>query len=144
MTTCPLTFGTLSCQLGKVEPYAPCSLRMLAASPPGPPSPSGRRHGWKFIRFGPDGALYIPIGANCNGGREPWAGQAAAETACICHAACRCYPPLTARLTARRLLPTPAACRLDGTPPNNGYIDGKPIYNAANSGNVSHVTAPFT
>lgn len=23
-------------------------------------------HGWKFIRFGPDGNLYIPIGANCN------------------------------------------------------------------------------
>ncbi len=23
-------------------------------------------HGWKFIRFGPDGKLYLPIGANCN------------------------------------------------------------------------------
>lgn len=34
------------------------------------------RHGWKFIRFGPDGALYIPIGANCNGGwgLVCWAG----------------------------------------------------------------------
>lgn len=23
-------------------------------------------HGWKFIRFGPDGKLYMPIGSNCN------------------------------------------------------------------------------
>ena len=23
-------------------------------------------HGWKFIRFGPDGRLYVPIGAPCN------------------------------------------------------------------------------
>lgn len=23
-------------------------------------------HGWKFIRFGPDGLLYVPVGANCN------------------------------------------------------------------------------
>lgn len=37
-----------------------------------------------------------------------------------------------------------AACRLDGTPPNNGYIDGKAIYSAENSGNLSHVTAPYT
>ncbi|KAL4448481.1 hypothetical protein ABPG75_005700 [Micractinium tetrahymenae] len=59
-------------------------------------------HGWKFIRFGPDGNLYIPIGANCN------------------------------------------ACRLDGSPPNDGYVDGQLVYRYANSGNTSHVTAPFT
>ncbi len=23
-------------------------------------------HGWKFIKFGPDGKLYVPVGANCN------------------------------------------------------------------------------
>jgi glucose/arabinose dehydrogenase len=23
-------------------------------------------HGWKFIRFGPDGKLYVPVGAPCN------------------------------------------------------------------------------
>ena len=28
--------------------------------------PSDRHHGWKFIRFGPDGLLYVPIGAPCN------------------------------------------------------------------------------
>lgn len=25
--------------------------------------PADRRHGWKFIRFGPDGKLYVPVGA---------------------------------------------------------------------------------
>lgn len=28
--------------------------------------PSDRHHGWKFIRFGPDGQLYVPVGAPCN------------------------------------------------------------------------------
>ena len=28
--------------------------------------PKERHHGWKFIRFGPDGFLYIPVGAPCN------------------------------------------------------------------------------
>jgi glucose/arabinose dehydrogenase len=28
--------------------------------------PRDVHHGWKFIRFGPDGHLYIPIGAPCN------------------------------------------------------------------------------
>jgi len=28
--------------------------------------PTDAQHGWKFIRFGPDGRLYIPIGAPCN------------------------------------------------------------------------------
>ncbi len=28
--------------------------------------PEDTHHGWKFIRFGPDGKLYIPIGAPCN------------------------------------------------------------------------------
>jgi glucose/arabinose dehydrogenase len=41
------------------------------ASPP-PPAvvydqlPTERHHGWKFIAFGPDGLLYVPIGAPCN------------------------------------------------------------------------------
>lgn len=39
---------------------------------PGPPQivndtfPAERHHGWKFIRFGPDGLLYVPVGAPCN------------------------------------------------------------------------------
>lgn len=28
--------------------------------------PSDEWHGWKFIRFGPDGKLYVPVGAPCN------------------------------------------------------------------------------
>lgn len=28
--------------------------------------PDKTHHGWKFIRFGPDGRLYIPVGAPCN------------------------------------------------------------------------------
>jgi glucose/arabinose dehydrogenase len=28
--------------------------------------PAEFHHGWKFIRFGPDGRLYVPVGAPCN------------------------------------------------------------------------------
>jgi len=28
--------------------------------------PTETHHGWKFIRFGPDGLLYVPVGAPCN------------------------------------------------------------------------------
>jgi glucose/arabinose dehydrogenase len=28
--------------------------------------PQERHHGWKFIAFGPDGWLYVPVGAPCN------------------------------------------------------------------------------
>ncbi len=40
-------------------------------SPPAPALvfdrlPEDTHHGWKFIRFGPDGYLYIPVGAPCN------------------------------------------------------------------------------
>ncbi|HYO12510.1 MAG TPA: sorbosone dehydrogenase family protein [Thermoanaerobaculia bacterium] len=28
--------------------------------------PTEGHHGWKFIRFGPDGQLYVPVGAPCN------------------------------------------------------------------------------
>ena len=28
--------------------------------------PSDRHHGWKYLRFGPDGWLYVPVGAPCN------------------------------------------------------------------------------
>lgn len=28
--------------------------------------PSDKAHGWKYIAFGPDGKLYVPVGAPCN------------------------------------------------------------------------------
>jgi glucose/arabinose dehydrogenase len=28
--------------------------------------PTDQAHGWKFMRFGPDGWLYVPVGAPCN------------------------------------------------------------------------------
>lgn len=28
--------------------------------------PNDRAHGWKYIAFGPDGLLYVPVGAPCN------------------------------------------------------------------------------
>ncbi len=28
--------------------------------------PTERQHGWKYLRFGPDGMLYVPVGAPCN------------------------------------------------------------------------------
>jgi glucose/arabinose dehydrogenase len=41
------------------------------SSPPDPvvvndSFPKDEHHGWKFIRFGPDGMLYVPVGAPCN------------------------------------------------------------------------------
>lgn len=41
------------------------------ADPPAPEVvssayPADRAHGWKFIAFGPDGLLYVPVGAPCN------------------------------------------------------------------------------
>ena len=32
--------------------------------------PDNSHHGWKFIRFGPDGKLYVPVGAPCNACEE--------------------------------------------------------------------------
>jgi len=45
------------------------------ANPPAPvvvndTFPSKTHHGWKFIRFGPDGRLYVPVGAPCNACEE--------------------------------------------------------------------------
>ena len=28
--------------------------------------PSDHAHGWKYIKFGPDGKLYVPVGMPCN------------------------------------------------------------------------------
>ena len=56
-------------EVGKVWRYD-----AIEASLPRPPKPAlvydkypgDRHHGWKFIRFGPDGWLYVPVGAPCN------------------------------------------------------------------------------
>lgn len=47
------------------------NIEALLENPPKPvvvteQFPSDNSHGWKFIRFGPDGLLYVPIGAPCN------------------------------------------------------------------------------
>ena len=36
-----------------------------------PDLPSDRMHGWKFIAFGPDGKLFVPVGAPCNACENP-------------------------------------------------------------------------
>jgi glucose/arabinose dehydrogenase len=33
--------------------------------------PDKSHHGWKYLRFGPDGLLYVPVGAPCNICNEP-------------------------------------------------------------------------
>ena len=47
------------------------NIEMLLDSPPEPvvvtdELPDKTHHGWKYLRFGPDGKLYIPVGAPCN------------------------------------------------------------------------------
>lgn len=74
--------------LGHTQPHQPACLPRSLPPPP--------------CRFGPDGKLYVPIGANCN------------------------------------------ICRLDGSPPNNGYdAAGNLLYNTTASGDPYHVTAPY-
>lgn len=47
------------------------SIETHLADPPAPvvvndTFPRDRHHGWKFMRFGPDGRLYVQVGAPCN------------------------------------------------------------------------------
>ncbi len=37
--------------------------------------PDKTHHGWKYLRFGPDGKLYVPVGAPCNICDEPGFAQ---------------------------------------------------------------------
>jgi len=37
--------------------------------------PSKTHHGWRYLRFGPDGYLYVPVGAPCNVCEEPGFGE---------------------------------------------------------------------
>ena len=56
-------------EIGRILRYDGIESRLT--SPPDPVVvnerfPKDEHHGWKFIRFGPDGMLYIPVGAPCN------------------------------------------------------------------------------
>lgn len=55
--------------ISKVLKFANIEKRLT--SPPQPETiydnyPVDKHHGWKFIAFGPDGKLYVPVGAPCN------------------------------------------------------------------------------
>ena len=56
-------------EIGKVIRYDDIAARF--DNPPAPvvvteTFPDNTLHGWKFIAFGPDGKLYVPVGAPCN------------------------------------------------------------------------------
>lgn len=56
-------------EVGRVLRYDDIEARL--DDPPAPEVvndsfPDREHHGWKFIRFGPDGLLYVPVGAPCN------------------------------------------------------------------------------
>ncbi len=56
-------------EISRVIKYEDVEARL--AEPPVPvvvndTFPADEWHGWKFIRFGPDGKLYVPVGAPCN------------------------------------------------------------------------------
>lgn len=56
-------------EINRVSRYDAIEARL--ANPPPPviindTFPTDHHHGWKFIAFGPDGLLYVPVGAPCN------------------------------------------------------------------------------
>jgi glucose/arabinose dehydrogenase len=56
-------------EIGRVTRYD--NIESNLEKPPAPvvvndTYPTDRHHGWKFIAFGPDGMLYVPVGAPCN------------------------------------------------------------------------------
>jgi glucose/arabinose dehydrogenase len=56
-------------EIGRILRYDAIESRL--SEPPKPvvvndTLPRDGHHGWKFIRFGPDGMLYVPVGAPCN------------------------------------------------------------------------------
>jgi glucose/arabinose dehydrogenase len=56
-------------EVGRVIRYDAIEDRLAAPPAPVPvilDLPRARHHGWKFIAFGPDGLLYVPVGAPCN------------------------------------------------------------------------------
>jgi glucose/arabinose dehydrogenase len=56
-------------EIGRILRFEAVESRL--SSPPAPAVvsdafPKESHHGWKFIAFGPDGMLYVPVGAPCN------------------------------------------------------------------------------
>jgi glucose/arabinose dehydrogenase len=56
-------------EVNRILKYSKILLRLQ--NPPEPvvvydKYPEEKHHGWKFIAFGPDGLLYVPVGAPCN------------------------------------------------------------------------------
>ena len=56
-------------EIGRILRYDDIAARLRAAPRPVVVTdrfPEEGHHGWKFIAFGPDGKLYVPVGAPCN------------------------------------------------------------------------------
>jgi glucose/arabinose dehydrogenase len=56
-------------EVNRILKYEAIESKLMA--PPSPKVvtdnyPSDKHHGWKYIAFGPDGKLYVPVGAPCN------------------------------------------------------------------------------
>ena len=56
-----LVYRDIQKLLNKNLTEAPAVKEVLTAA-----LPTDRHHGWKYLEFGPDGYLYIPVGAPCN------------------------------------------------------------------------------
>ena len=56
-------------EIGRILRYDDIAARLRNPPPPVVVTdrfPKETHHGWKFIAFGPDGKLYVPVGAPCN------------------------------------------------------------------------------
>lgn len=55
-------------EIGRITRWADIETRLGAATPQviRDDLPTETHHGWRYIGFGPDGKLYLPIGAPCN------------------------------------------------------------------------------
>lgn len=55
-----LRFGNIEQNLGRAPATRPVPEVVTDSLP------TEGHHGWKYLKFGPDGALYVPVGAPCN------------------------------------------------------------------------------
>src|SRR5205823_4447324 len=66
--------STPTLPLDKIKLPPGFSIKVFAIGVPNAPQavvitdrfPTEQHHGWKFIAFGPDGMMYVPVGAPCN------------------------------------------------------------------------------